>query len=251
LLTRDLQSCFICSTPRTGSTLLCALLESTGVAGQPQSYFRKQDTALWAGHWGLPPEPDGSIDFAAFVQGALKAGRSPNGLFAVRIMWGTMDELAENLRGTRTGAQGPDIQLLHQAFGTPRFVFLQREDTLAQAVSWARAEQTSVWHRLEGSGSAKPARAAVYDVEQIDGLVRTIGEHNAAWREWFAANGVTPHPVFYEHLDADPVGTVERILDFLNQDTGKARQIAATTKRLADDLSRDWMNRYRRDTGRF
>ena len=31
------DSYMICSTPRTGSTLLCELLESTGVAGRPES----------------------------------------------------------------------------------------------------------------------------------------------------------------------------------------------------------------------
>ena len=30
----------ICATPRTGSTLLCGLLASTGVAGNPELYFR-------------------------------------------------------------------------------------------------------------------------------------------------------------------------------------------------------------------
>ncbi|HMF66717.1 MAG TPA: Stf0 family sulfotransferase, partial [Phyllobacterium sp.] len=36
------RSYVICGTPRSGSTLLCDLLESTGIAGRPASYFRSE-----------------------------------------------------------------------------------------------------------------------------------------------------------------------------------------------------------------
>jgi LPS sulfotransferase NodH len=44
-------SYFVCATPRTGSSLLLGLLESTGVAGRPQAYFREPDEPLWADRW--------------------------------------------------------------------------------------------------------------------------------------------------------------------------------------------------------
>src|SRR6266851_2600748 len=47
-------SCFVCGTPRTGSSLLLGLLESTGVAGRPQAYFREPDEPLWADRWQVP-----------------------------------------------------------------------------------------------------------------------------------------------------------------------------------------------------
>ncbi|MGH3680948.1 MAG: Stf0 family sulfotransferase [Natronosporangium sp.] len=37
----------ICATSRTGSTLLCGLLRSTGVAGRPESYVRQPDEPAW------------------------------------------------------------------------------------------------------------------------------------------------------------------------------------------------------------
>jgi hypothetical protein len=43
------DSYFVCGTPRTGSSLLLGLLESTGVAGHPQAYFREPDEPAWAG----------------------------------------------------------------------------------------------------------------------------------------------------------------------------------------------------------
>ena len=38
----------ICGTPRTGSTLLCKLLASTGTSGDPHSFYRRQDLPEWA-----------------------------------------------------------------------------------------------------------------------------------------------------------------------------------------------------------
>ena len=46
--TVPVTSYFICATPRSGSTLLCDLLARTGVAGNPESYFRRQSIPYWA-----------------------------------------------------------------------------------------------------------------------------------------------------------------------------------------------------------
>ena len=49
-------SYLICATPRTGSSLLCGLLDSTGVAGHPESWFRRQDEREFAAE-GIQPYP--------------------------------------------------------------------------------------------------------------------------------------------------------------------------------------------------
>jgi LPS sulfotransferase NodH len=52
----------ICATPRTGSTLLCALLAATGVAGRPESIYWAEDRADWAEEWGV------SCDFSRLLK---------------------------------------------------------------------------------------------------------------------------------------------------------------------------------------
>ncbi len=49
------RSYVLCGTPRTGSTLLCSLLCSTGVLGRPESYFREPDEVAWAPYLQKPP----------------------------------------------------------------------------------------------------------------------------------------------------------------------------------------------------
>ena len=45
----------ICGTPRTGSTLLCGLLASTKMAGDPHWFYRRQNIAEWAERVGRAP----------------------------------------------------------------------------------------------------------------------------------------------------------------------------------------------------
>ena len=58
------ESYILCGTPRTGSTFLCALLKSTGVAGIPESYFREPDEPTWATQWGITRTEDGTFSDA-------------------------------------------------------------------------------------------------------------------------------------------------------------------------------------------
>ncbi|MCY4013021.1 MAG: Stf0 family sulfotransferase, partial [Gammaproteobacteria bacterium] len=201
---KHVDSYLVCATPRTGSTLLCGLLASTQVAGRPESYFREPDERLWAARWDIV-RSDGAFDSFEFVRAALAAGRTGNGVFAARIMWGTLDHLFAMLGSVHPVTADSDFDLLTMAFGHTGFVYLRRDDVLAQAVSWHRAEQTNVWHHPDDEETKKPEQEPRFDFEQIGKLVHTIDEHNAAWRAWFASAGIQPHMVRYEDLDAEPI----------------------------------------------
>src|SRR3978361_1257601 len=95
------KSLLVCATPRSGSTLLCALLDGTGVAGRPQEFFER------LAHSGLPRQPreyfegvddpevlallaptdPGARDSGDPIPGALELGTTPNGVFAAKLMW--------------------------------------------------------------------------------------------------------------------------------------------------------------------
>jgi trehalose 2-sulfotransferase len=166
------HSYVLCGTPRTGSTLLCSLLTSTGVAGRPESYFREPDHRTWAGRFGVSVQGGGEPSYPEFVAGAIRFGSTPNGVFAARVMWGTMSRIVSGLGPTRDQR---DVDVLEEAFGALRFVHLQRRDVVGQAVSWARAEQTAYWQH----GDVVRAEPRL-DLDQMDELVATIQTHHAA-----------------------------------------------------------------------
>lgn len=199
---------------------------------------------MWAYRWGIPPGPDGSFEYRDYVRAAIAAGSTENGVFGGRVMWGTLEEIVAKLGAVHPNLAGRDLNLLAEAFGRLHFCHLRRGDTLAQAVSWARAEQTRYWHPGD-----TPSREPRFDFDQIDHLVKTIEEHNAAWRDWFTAFDIRPHQVTYEELIADTSGVVRDVLDFLGLNLPADQPTASGHRRQADELNADWITRYRATAG--
>jgi LPS sulfotransferase NodH len=234
----DPLSYLVCGTPRTGSTLLCALLTSTGVAGRPESYFRQPDEHAWARRLGVPVAGDGSFDYRSFVRAARTAGSTPNGVSSPRTSCGaTMQRIVDGLDAASCRR---DLDVLVDALGPVRLVHLRRDDVVGQAVSWARAEQTGYWQERDRS-SEQPR----FEDDQVADLVRTIREHNAAWSTWFSEQGVEPHSVTYEDVTANPRQAVDGILDHLGIELPGKWRPAARQRRQADELNADWVRRYR------
>ncbi|HVA02671.1 MAG TPA: Stf0 family sulfotransferase, partial [Acidimicrobiales bacterium] len=177
-----------------------------------------------------------------FVRAAVTAGRTDNGVFGARIMWGTMDHMTARLRRALGDAGASDLELLYRCFGRTRFLSLRRADTLAQAVSWTRAEQTNRWQDEE---PVPPTREPHFDVEAIERSVTTIEEHESAWRQWFAMCEVRPFEVLYEDLIADMTGVVGAIFQFLGLRLPTDRPITPGHRRQADGINDDWIRRYR------
>lgn len=238
----DFDAYMICATPRTGSTLLCSLLKSSGVAGRPASYFNRHGLHNYARSWELARPRDARID-DAYVEAAMAAGTTPNGVFAVRIMAETMPELIADLAVAGGRTDTSELELLRHRFGRLRFVHLSRRDVIGQAVSWAKSLQTHFWHPDEEvlPGGREPQ----YDEEQISGLVTAIGQGEQQWRRWFAANDITPYEVVYEDLAVDPPAVAQGILDHLGLTLPADRRLEVGYRKQADDVNADWTARFR------
>ena len=235
---------FLCATPRTGSTLLCGLLRASGVAGCPQSYFRAQDRDMWAARWGLAP----GYAFADYLRAARAAGRGPGGgPFAARVMWDTMGELVAAIAQGLPCPRARDGEVLAAAFGACRFVWLRREDAVAQAVSLLRAEQSGVWHTTDAAPRA--SRPVRYNFGALRARVEQVEAHAASWAAWFRANGIAPHALTYEALARDPAGQAQGVLGFLGLTLPPGACLSADVTRMADARSAAWAGRYRAQRG--
>ena len=138
-----------------------------------------------------------------------------------------------------------DREVIEAVFPAPRFVWMTREDTLAQAVSWWKAITTGKW--TDGRPFTGEPR---FDAEGIEGRVQRIGEHNTAWRHWFEANETDPLHLTYEQLADDPTGTTRRVLELVGVDVPGDFAVTPATERQADAVNEDWIRRYRELAGR-
>jgi LPS sulfotransferase NodH len=241
------NSLLVCATPRSGSTLLCALLDGTGVAGHPQEFFERLSRS------GLPRQPreyfegvddaalrrllaptdPGEPDHGDPIPAALAAGTTPNGVFSAKLMWTHLHDLADRLR------RAPDAQLLAERFPDPHYVHVTRADKVAQAVSLWRAVQTRAWR----AGEMTENGHVEYHAGAIRHLASDLTDHDDAWRAWFAAQGIRPLTVGYEALAADPRGTTATVLEHLGVEPAEIPD--PPLRRQGDGRSTRWVERYR------
>lgn len=248
-----MDSYIICATPRTGSTLLCDLLTSTGVAGAPDSFFMRDVDPHWAGVWGLPDRAGMSDrDHAdAYLRAVIRAGRGGTGIFGLRLMRENLDDVTGLIGLVHPGLQ-TDRDRLRAAFGEVLFLHLAREDKLAQAVSLVKAEQTGLWHVAPDGTELErlaPPKAPEYDIDRIAARLAEFEAYDAAWTTWFDAQGIIPLRIGYETMSVDPAQTVHRICTALGVDA-PAQPLTPGVARLSDAVSAEWMARYRAEARR-
>ena len=246
-----LDGYIICGTPRTGSTLLCGLLASTKTAGDPHSFYRREDKAEWAEEWKLPhPETMSAHDFdVAYLQAAISAGRGGTSIFGLRLMRENLDELSAIL--DRIYPKLPsDKARFEKAFGRVLYIHLSRENKLAQAVSLIKAEQTGLWHIAPDGTEIErvaPAQDPQYDFERIKRELAELEAFDAAWNTWFAEQGISPLRIGYERLSVDPVATLASVCAALGVQAPNVEDVKPGVARLSDEISLDWMRRYHLD----
>jgi LPS sulfotransferase NodH len=232
-VSRPTLSYLICGTPRTGTGLLAGLLRSTGIAGRPEEYFWRDDEPAWRERWGVSA-------YADYVERAIEAGTTANGVFGAKLMWGYLDDVLVKLRAIRD--VGGDRELLEGFFPDLRFLWIRREDTVAQAVSWSKAIRTGVWYVGD---RRRPYAEPVFGFEEIRALAAEADAHNDAWRRWFEREAIEPLAITYEELEAAKVEVTRRALVFLGLPT-EGVEIREQTSRQRDAVSEDWVRRFRR-----
>jgi LPS sulfotransferase NodH len=136
----------LCALPRSGSSLLAELLYGTGVVGYPGEWFwSRERERLWR-EWGVDSH-------AAYLGRVLARGTAPNGVFAAKVMWGQLDEFLLYARRVCADSSSDDLAVIEALLPQPSFVWVRRHDTVAQGVSWVKANQTGQWRSGLGEGA--------------------------------------------------------------------------------------------------
>ncbi|MEM7120842.1 MAG: Stf0 family sulfotransferase [Pseudomonadota bacterium] len=247
--TTTFDSYVICTSPRSGSTLLCRLLAATGVSGNPESYFHEPSVSSWQTELDLSPNPSASefevlrdVFRAAIAQGSLDTG-----MFGLRLQRHSFDFFT-----TKLAVLYPDIATdrarFEAAFGRTQFLHLTRDDKVEQAVSYIKAQQSGLWHQapdgteLERLSEPQELR---YDRDQIQKEIDEMMAMDAAWIDWFAGEDIEPFRVTYKALSADPVGVLQSVLVRLGLDPDTASGVEPGTAKLFDRTNHEWVTRFR------
>ncbi len=244
----------IASLPRTGSTLLGHLLRLTGEVGDPREYLNPMQVRDFEVRLG---------ETAARRTGQ-RFLRGPAIGFATRGRWdrARLERYLARVRVRRTGPSGWFGLKLHwhhlrfwfldrgwpveEVLGPERWIWIRREDRVAQAVSWARALQTGRW-----ASHQRALRPAIYRSRQISRLLHTIEASERAWQEFFERGGIEPLELVYEELVVSPAASVAAVLTRLGVSAPPPLQIDGLPQaRQGDATNARWIARFRGQAGR-
>jgi LPS sulfotransferase NodH len=205
--------------------MLCQLLEGAG-AGRPGEYFNGR----YMMQFGMPERGCGNGNKRKYVDGLIEQ-YSVNGVFGMKVLFGSVAKEVSSLT----------LEDIYPE--RPKYIFLDREDRVMQAISAAKLAQTGVW--IYSQVEAGTGKAPLYDRGLISYYVGQLEREDLAWERYFERMGVEPLRVTYEELVADQAGTVRRVLKFLGVDVPEGWVCPETEMRKqADELSAEWVARY-------
>ncbi|WP_028558947.1 Stf0 family sulfotransferase [Paenibacillus pinihumi] len=229
---RPKQSYTIWFSQRTGSTLLCEALKSTGVAGNIGELLH-----------GVDPHAINKDT----MEHVWKAGTTPNGVFGIKLNYDqSLVDAFRKLYALPDTA--PTAEVWSAAFpGSTKHIFMTRRNKVRLAVSWWRAIVSGEWHRQHGAKPQEHELADQYKFEAIRHLVEECMLREVAIEDFMTANGIVPMTIVYEDFIQDYEGTVLKVLDFLEVKPDNVTIASPAFDRLADDTSEQWVQRYRRE----
>ena len=214
----------ICTTQRSGSTFLCDNLRKTGVLGYPEEWlvFLEYDFEnLDATQTDLRSrELREIVRYQSLAQQAM----SRQSTTAWKIMWSTM-RVMKRYSGLNTQLDSPDLldnrslfELLTTEINQPKFIFFERQDKVAQAISHVVLQRTQVSHVRsldeEELLNARKLGLTIAD-EEVTTNIRDLLRDEREWEDFFATNAITPLRLTYEQLVVHPNPTLDRIQNFL------------------------------------
>ena len=213
----------VIGSPRSGSTLLCALMAQTGRLGRPDEYFKRRPYERWAIDRDSPERRCRLV---------VAEGGTPNGVCAMKIFSYHFERVQKQIE-------------LFDWFPAPSFVWIRRRDLLGQAISASIAKQTGRYRSFYDDRGVEP-RYAYADVAQ---RLEAAARDEAFWRLHLARTAAPFHELWYEDLMAAPTDAVRRLAE--------ATGVGPTDRSLTiegvglavqrSDVNEDWRERFHAD----
>lgn len=180
------RTLFICFTNRSGSTFLGEALASTGSVKPAREYLNHPVVSRQSSERSINSFDAYVIDLAERF--------THRGVFTLKTGLRQLYYLAK-------------LGFLGDLLENPSFVLIERDDTLAQAVSWAVALQTGQWKSTQ-----ETARSNLeFDFDMIDSRIDSILRENAEFKAFFARNDCAVEFVRYEQLRSKPAEVVAEL----------------------------------------
>lgn len=232
---------------RTGSTLLCRALQSTGIAGKPGEWLNC-----------YTPSDFNLLDkyqlrnYAELQQRLWQLGTTSNGVFGLKVA--VFEPYFSKILDTFKQFPGCDskannrVEIWNNAFPNCKHIYITRRNKVRLAVSWWKAIQSQEWHREQGKLPLAADLRDKYCYEAIDHLFAECSMREAAIQEFFAESSIVPITIVYEDFILAYEETIKNLLNCLELPNAQNVSInPPQLQKLADDISEEWVQRFRQE----
>jgi LPS sulfotransferase NodH len=224
----------ICTTARSGSTLLSNYLTNTGLVGTVAEYFNPEIIRDgWDGK--RPPAADRQagkpIGLGAYIDFLGANHASPSGIWGAKLLYEDVDHLI-------------GLKPVHNLFKGARVIYLRRSSKLTQAISYYLAEETGKW--VHDDAGQKPIGAVPFNLQRIDALLVMLANQEAKWGSLFDYLKIWPMEIIYEGLCKDPRMVLEKVLRHIEVDAADF-PIATRLERQTTSINDQFHARYLRE----
>jgi LPS sulfotransferase NodH len=208
----------IAALPRSGSNLLGDLMGGTELLGRPMEVFGTGSIEP-----GFPNRDMSIPDRLALVR---ERGSTSNGVAGIKLFPEHLKALDGQIR-------------LSEWLGTPRWIWLRREDLVGQAVSYVVALQSRsfMWNRA-------PQAEPVYSGDEIVKQLQRFAQRDGEWHAFFARTAIRPLQVTYEELERDPVGVLQAVGRHVGIDVPAESVQPPRFQRQRTALNEAWRERF-------
>ena len=240
---RPTKSIIICSTGRSGSTLLSRTLSSLGCLGQPIEFFRS-DMLAKNGVTALASE------LYPYLARVYSQGQTPNRVFSAKLHWDHLGQLLEIARTDPALRSHSDSEILSYLFPNPKFIFIRRQNLVSQAISMEISKQTGVYLILKDRkekkgatpGSGQPLSFKPLNIYRYK---QGVAGRNRSWQSFFQQNHLPFFEVVYEDLVKDFERIIRQTVEFCGVDLPQAdMEIARATKKQGNQVNERWLRYY-------
>jgi len=217
----DQDYLFVLFTNRCGSNYLCEALASTGRFNAGGEFFNADTVLEHAGARRLRSVQEYFVILPALV------GAQQHLLAKLAI---------EHVAILQEGA------ILPAVLARSRFILLERNDRLAQAISRVIASQNRQWTSLQHA--AIPDSQLAYSRAAIDEELRRTEKGNAMLHRFLESSGAAAMYLEYEALVADPQAQIDRIGAWLDMPGLRIDPTAIHISRQARAVNHAWRLHY-------
>jgi len=228
----------ICSSQRSGSTLLCDLLAKTGLAGNPIEYFDDLFNIL---------SEENLIHYKDFIRKFSLFNQADNGVFGSKIHWYQYEKFERMIRKDPSCRYISREKVLEDIFPNLFYIYITRQDHLKQAISLLKATQTNFWHQIKES--VQPREELEYNFIEINKCLQRVKWQDRSWRKFFKRYKIRPFVVEYESFIKNQKQVCRQVLEFIGLAVSKDWEIPrASYEKMADKISDQWYEQYIKDS---